>query len=89
MPDYYVAINRNKITAASAAEAANIAVTTPLGPNDTQYVKELDPKGSFYTIPGMRVTGVIGTAPTPDLQITGNMVLPPPPPMPAPEIPPP
>jgi hypothetical protein len=91
VPDYYVAINRNKVTAASAAEAANIAVTTPLGAGDTAYVKQLDPAGSLFTIPGMRTTGVVGTVPVPDLLVTGGAktVLPPPPPMPetvAPEI---
>jgi hypothetical protein len=95
MPHFYVAINRNDVEAIDAADAANKAVTTPLGAGDTSYVKELQSSGSLFTIPGMRTTGIVGTVPTPDLVVTGgaaaNTVLPPPPPMPEmvpPEIPP-
>ena len=93
MPNYYVAINRNNVEAADPADAANKAVSMPLGADDTAYVKQLDPAGSMFSIPGMRATGIVGTVPSPDLVVTGgvaaNTVLPPPPPMPqtvAPEI---
>jgi len=94
MPNFYVAINRNSVTAIDAADAINKAVSMPMGDGDTAYAKELDPAGSLYTIPGMRTTGIVGTVPVPDLTVIGGAktVLPPPPPMPEQvvhEIPPP
>jgi hypothetical protein len=91
MPNFYVAINRNSVEAIDAADAINKAVSMPMGAGDTAYAKELQPSGSLFTIPGMRVTGIVGTVPSPDLVVTGTM-MPPPPPMPEtvlPEIPPP
>lgn len=69
MPDYYVTVNRPKITATDATAAADAAVSTPLTSDDTVFVKEIDPSGSMFSVAGARVT-LGGSTGTPDEVIT-------------------
>jgi hypothetical protein len=62
VPNYYVTVNRPSVTAATPAEAATKAISTPLASSDIVYVKELavgDEVGVTFTMTGatFKVTG--------------------------------
>ena len=65
MATYYVTVNRPTIDAATPEEAAHKALSDPMEVDDQVFVKELDPAGSLYFVPGAAAT-LGGSVPTPD-----------------------
>jgi hypothetical protein len=74
MATYYVTVNRPAVEAATPEEAAQKALSDPLGPEDVVFVKEIPVDGSVHAVPGGAVL-LGGVIPNPDEVYEGGPVL--------------